>query len=141
LIADWWPVEQRARRISIFNTLSAVGVFAGLIIAGVLVDQGAWRFAFVIWLPVALLGAALINSRPEPHRGGQDVLYRDRLESERVGTEHDHVVDLVEHGAVPQAVADESEHTPGGFLADRLLERGVFLGQGSSRCRWARRSP
>src|SRR5947208_538437 len=25
LIADWWPVERRAAKISVFNTLSAVG--------------------------------------------------------------------------------------------------------------------
>src|SRR4051812_27580532 len=32
LIADWWPVERRAAKISVFNSLSAVGAFAGLIV-------------------------------------------------------------------------------------------------------------
>src|SRR5258708_27449156 len=43
LISDWWPVEQRAGKISVFNTLSAVGSFGGLIAAGIIVDAGGWR--------------------------------------------------------------------------------------------------
>jgi MFS family permease len=123
LIADWWPVEHRASKISVFNTLSAVGAFGGLIIAGVLVDQGAWRLAFLIWFPLALLGAALINSRPEPHRGGQDVLYRNRLERETAGAEHDQVVDLVEHGVAPVAAPNASEHAAGRWDVVRAIAR------------------
>src|ERR1700730_10502948 len=99
LIADWGPVEQRAQKISIFNTLSAVGGFGGLIIAGVLVDGPGWRWAFLVWLPLACLGAVLIRGQVEPRRGGQDAFYSDRLEEETTGAEHDLVVELVEHEA------------------------------------------
>jgi MFS family permease len=94
LIADWWPVEQRAAKMSVFNTLSAVGAFGGLIIAGLLVDNGGWRWAFLLWLPIALVGAALIRSRQEPQRGAQDAVYGDKLEEETTGPEPDLVVDL-----------------------------------------------
>ena len=96
LIADWWPVERRAAKVSVFNTLSAVGAFGGLILAGVLVDHGQWRAAFVLWLPIALLGALLIRSRVEPERGLQDAAYADRLEEETTDAEHDRVVEVVE---------------------------------------------
>jgi MFS family permease len=97
LIADWWPVEERARKVSVFNTLSAVGSFGGIIGAGILVDDAGWQWAFIVWLPIALLGAALIRSRVEPPRGAQDAAYSDRLEQETFGAEHDLVVELVEH--------------------------------------------
>jgi MFS family permease len=97
LIADWWPVEERARKVSVFNTLSAVGFFVGIIGAGILVDDVGWQWTFIVWLPVALLGAALIRSRVEPPRGAQDAAYSDRLEEETSGAEHDLVVELVEH--------------------------------------------
>lgn len=99
LIADWWPVEARAQKVSIFNAGAAVGTFAGLVGAGVIVDDFGWRWAFVAWLPIALVGAALMRSRVEPRRGGQDADYSDRLEAATAGPEHDLVVELVEHEA------------------------------------------
>ena len=102
LISDWWPVDQRARKVSIFNTLSAVGAFAGLAIAGVLVDANLWRLAFVIWLPMALLGAALMRREPEPVRGAMDAGFLGRLEEETEGEEHERVLEI-EH---------EAEHPP-----------------------------
>ena len=96
LIADWWPVEQRAAKVSVFNSLSAVGAFGGLILGGVLVDAGYWRAAFVLWLPIAVLGAVLIRSRREPERGVQDAAYGRRLEEETTDAEHDRVVEVVE---------------------------------------------
>jgi MFS family permease len=115
LIADWWPVEQRAAKVSVFNTLGAVGAITGLIAAGVLVDQGLWRLAFVIWLPLALVGAVLIRSRAEPTRGAQDAEYRDRLEEETIGEEHDLVVRVVEGEAAP--VPDPAEEVGEGRWA------------------------
>lgn len=100
LIADWWPVERRAAKMSVFNSLSAVGAFAGLIIGGVLIDAGKWRLAFLLWLPLAIVGALLIRSRQEPRRGQQDAAYAGRLEEETTADEHELVVDVVE-GEVP----------------------------------------
>lgn len=109
LIADWWPVEARARKVSIFNAGAAIGSFAGLAGAGVVVDEFGWRWAFVAWLPIALMGAALIRSRREPDRGDQDARYSERLEATTAGSEHELVVELVEHEApkVAAVVAEE----------------------------------
>lgn len=113
LIADWWPVEQRAKKVSIFNTLSAAGTFVGLIGAGIMVDTVGWRPTFVIWLPIALIGAALIRSRQEPERGAQDAAYSARLEEESQGEEHDRVVELVER-EVPEIAAAAALSEPTG---------------------------
>ena len=110
LIADWWRVEDRAKRVSIFNTLSAVPSIGGLVIAGVLIDTVGWRWAFLVWTPVAFVGAWLIRRQCEPVRGAQDVAYRERLEAATAGAEHDRIVELVEHEApvVAAVVAAEA---------------------------------
>ncbi|HXW32156.1 MAG TPA: MFS transporter, partial [Acidimicrobiales bacterium] len=72
LIADWWPVHIRARQVSIFNACAGVGAIASILGSGVLIDDVGWRWAFVVWLPIALLGAHLIRRRREPDRGAQD---------------------------------------------------------------------
>ena len=97
LIADWWPVQVRARQVSIFNAGAGIGAFGGIIGAGLIVDNLGWRWAFAVWLPIALLGTWLISRRPEPERGAQDAAYARGLEDATVGAEHDLVVDLVEH--------------------------------------------
>jgi len=79
LIGDWWSMDDRAKKISIFNAGAAVGTFGGLIIAGVVVDDFGWRWAFVMWLPLALIGSYLIATRPEPARGGQDAHFSQEL--------------------------------------------------------------
>ena len=38
LIADWWPAEQRAGKVSTFQAGAGVGAFIGLILSGPLVD-------------------------------------------------------------------------------------------------------
>jgi len=111
LIADWWPAQQRAKKISIFNTCSGVGALVGLIGAGVLVDTLGWRPTFVMWLPLALIGAALIRSRQEPERGAQDAAYAERLEEEAEGIERVRVVELIEGGPVDAAPAVSSGTT------------------------------
>jgi MFS family permease len=113
LIADWWPVEQRAKKVSIFNTLSAVGAFAGIIGAGVLVDSVGWRPTFIVWLPLALIGAVLIRSQREPERGTQDAAYSHRLEEESQGPEHERIVELVEREA-PEVTAVIATEVAGG---------------------------
>jgi MFS family permease len=114
LISDWWSLDKRAQKVSVFNTLSAVGTFVGLGLAGVLVDAGLWRVAFVMWLPLGLVGAFLIARQREPVRGAMDARYLEQLEEATEGEEHVQVVDvveqeidLVEHGAGPEAVAGQ----------------------------------
>ena len=116
LIADWWPVQQRAAKVSVFNSLSAVGAFAGLIIGGVLIDAGHWRLAFALWLPLALLGAVLIRSRTEPERGAQDAVYGDALEEETTDADHELVVEVVE-GETPMNALAFSGQAGEGLIA------------------------
>lgn len=85
LISDWWPLDRRAAKVSVFNTLSAVGTFLGLGVAGVLVDAGMWRLAFVAWLPIAALGAVLMAGQAEPVRGAMDVGYLAELRATEEG--------------------------------------------------------
>jgi MFS family permease len=106
LIGDWWPVEVRAKRISIFNAAAGIGAIVALASSGIIIDDFGWRWAFLIWLPVALVGAILIRRQVEPERGIQDALYAESLEGATQGAEHDRVVELVEHdaGAAPAAM-------------------------------------
>jgi MFS family permease len=122
LIADWWPLEERAKRVSIFNTFAGVGTFIGLIGAGVIVDNFGWRWAFFAWLPLALVGAAFIRSRSEPERGAQDIAYSERLEAATTGAEHDMVVEVIEEEA-PEIAAEVGEETVGRWATMRAVAR------------------
>jgi MFS family permease len=123
LIADWWPVEDRAKKVSVFNTLSAVGTFVGLIGAGVLVDDVGWRAAFLAWVPLAFLGAALIRSRKEPARGAQDAAYLERLEEEAKGEEREAVVEAIERDAPAIAALVATEVAGGRWEIIRAIAR------------------
>jgi MFS family permease len=79
LISDYWPVERRAAKVSIFNAGGAAGSLLGLAAGGVLVDRYGWPWAFYIWAPVGLIGAAVMMTRREPVRGAQDAAFRDEL--------------------------------------------------------------
>jgi ACS family D-galactonate transporter-like MFS transporter len=79
LLADWWPAEQRAAKVSIFQAGAGVGALVGIVGSGVLVDRYGWPAAFWMWIPIGLLGALLIRAQREPQRGNQDVAFRDTL--------------------------------------------------------------
>jgi MFS family permease len=79
LLADWWPAEQRAAKVSVFQAGAGVGAFIGIAGAGVLVDRYGWQAAFWMWVPLGLAGAWLIYAQAEPTRGNQDVAFRDTL--------------------------------------------------------------
>ena len=115
LIADWWPVQIRARQVSIFNACAGVGAIAAILGSGVLIDDVGWRWSFVVWLPIALVGAHLIRRRQEPDRGVQDATYAKGLEEATTGREHDMVVEVVEHEAGPIAAAEAEQHPEVGW--------------------------
>jgi MFS family permease len=123
LIADWYPVEDRAKKVSVFNTLSAVGSILGLVVAGILIDTIGWRFAFLMWPPLALLGAILIRSRTEPIRGAQDAAYSERLEAELEGEEKERVIELVEHEAAEIAATVASGLNAGAWATLKSVAR------------------
>ncbi|MHB8464463.1 MAG: MFS transporter [Acidimicrobiales bacterium] len=72
LISDYYPHDQRASRISVFQGLAALGTIIGLGLSGPIVDEFGWRGAFYMWIPLGLAGAWLIGRQPEPARGAQD---------------------------------------------------------------------
>lgn len=72
LISDYYPHDQRASRISVFQAVAAVGTALGLGLSGPIVDHFGWRGAFYMWVPIGLFGAWLISTQPEPERGAQD---------------------------------------------------------------------
>jgi MFS family permease len=76
LIGDFWPHEERAQRVSVFNAGGGVGAFIGIIGAGVLVDRFGWQAMYLMWVPFGALGAWLMFRQPEPERGAQDAAAR-----------------------------------------------------------------
>lgn len=115
LIADWWPVRVRARQVSIFNAGAGVGALAGIIGSGVIIDTVGWRWSFVVWLPIALVGAHLIRHRQEPARGAQDADYAEEFEAVTTGDEHDMVVEVVENEAEHIATVEAEQHPEAGW--------------------------
>jgi MFS family permease len=80
LIGDYWPVDQRAAKFSLFNACAGVGSLLGLVMAGPIVDNFGWRWAFLAWVPVGVVGTVLMRSRREPERGARDAEFHDELE-------------------------------------------------------------
>src|SRR5262249_23940437 len=76
LIGDFWPHEQRAQKVSIFNAGAAVGAIVGIAGAGILVAHFGWQAMYVMWVPFGLLGAFLMFRQREPERGAQDAAAR-----------------------------------------------------------------
>jgi sugar phosphate permease len=83
-----------------------------------------WRWSFVVWLPIALVGANLIRRRREPERGAQDAAYAEELEAATTGDEHDEVVEVVENEAGAIAAAEAEQHPEAGW--SRAVVRAVI---------------
>jgi MFS family permease len=80
LFGDYFPVEERGRRLAVYNTLT--GVIGGLLplaLTGFLVDRYGWRAIFVIWVPFGAVCAILMRLLPEPERGNQDAEFEREL--------------------------------------------------------------
>lgn len=72
LICDYYPLQERARRIGLYNSGALIGSALGLGLAGVFVDQWGWRSAFWMWIPLGIGTVVLLLRQPEPERGHQD---------------------------------------------------------------------
>lgn len=83
LMADYYPVANRARMMGRYQLGAAFGGLIGVALAGVLVDTFSWRAAFVLWLPLGVVVMFLCSRLPEPERGGQDRAFA-REEIDRV---------------------------------------------------------
>ncbi len=81
LMADYYPVANRARMMGRYQLGGAVGGLLGLALSGVLVDTYGWRAAMWMWLPFGLVVVGLLSRLPEPVRGAQDRAYHEEQEA------------------------------------------------------------
>jgi MFS transporter, Spinster family, sphingosine-1-phosphate transporter len=72
LMSDFFPKEQRARVMSIWNTGSAIGIAVGFAGGGLIVEKFGWRAAFYFAAVPGLLFATLAFAFREPLRGSAE---------------------------------------------------------------------
>ena len=72
LLSDYYPVQERAKRIGLYNSGALLGSGLGLGLAGVFVGHWGWRAAFWMWIPLGVITIVLLLRAPEPTRGHQD---------------------------------------------------------------------
>lgn len=77
LLSDYYPVQERAKRIGLWQSGALIGAVLGLLGGGVAVSLGGWRWAFWIWVPLGVLVALAVARLPEPRRGDQDADFHD----------------------------------------------------------------
>jgi MFS family permease len=131
LFGDYFPVEERGRRLAVYNTLT--GVIGGLLplaLTGVLVDRFGWRAIFLIWAPFGALCAILMRRMPEPERGNQDAEFETELaeitaELANVDAE---TAEANPHALVTEIAQDEVEriHHPVDYDYTRAPWREVY---------------
>jgi len=77
LISDYFPHQQRALALALFNSGPPLGGFLGFLLGGYVGDWFGWRTAFLIAGAPGLLAALLLNvTVKEPVRGRVDGLER-----------------------------------------------------------------
>ncbi|MGI9229237.1 MAG: spinster family MFS transporter [Gammaproteobacteria bacterium] len=73
LLADLFPVKQRARALSIYSLGAPVGIFVGFMLGGWLTQLYNWRIAlFAVGIPGIMLALVTYTKLPEPERGAAD---------------------------------------------------------------------
>jgi len=73
LIADYFPPHQRTKALAVYGLGYPVGLLAGSIVAGILLDHWGWRVAFyLIGAPGLLVALATWRFIPQPVRGRFD---------------------------------------------------------------------
>ena len=78
LIADLFPVEKRARAISVYTLGAPVGILIGFLLGGWITQLYGWRAAlFTVGIPGILLALVIYRKLPEPERGAADGLARN----------------------------------------------------------------
>ena len=73
LISDSFPASHRGRAIAIYGLGTSIGIWAGLMLGGVISQRYGWRAAFVaLGLPALILSAVVYFFVREPARGDQE---------------------------------------------------------------------
>jgi MFS family permease len=73
LISDYYPARTRARMLGLFQSGALVGSLIGLVLGGVAVSIGGWRWAFFMWVPAGVAVMLLVLRQPNPERGTQEL--------------------------------------------------------------------
>ncbi len=79
LLADYYPVKDRAKKMGLYQLGAFFGGIAGFVGGGVAVKYGGWRWAFIMWIPFGIAVILLLLAQPEPRRGDQDDEFSDDL--------------------------------------------------------------
>ena len=75
LIADLFPVEKRARALSIYALGAPVGILVGFMLGGWITQLYGWRAAlFTVGIPGILVALVVYRNLHEPERGAADGL-------------------------------------------------------------------
>jgi predicted MFS family arabinose efflux permease len=72
LIGDYYPVQERAKRIGQWSAGALLGSGVAFGLGGPLIDAFSWRAAFFMWVPFGIISTIVISRQPEPKRGEQD---------------------------------------------------------------------
>lgn len=77
LIADLFPVEKRARALSVYALGAPVGILIGFMLGGWITQLYGWRAAlFTVGIPGILVALLVYRKLHEPERGAADGLAR-----------------------------------------------------------------
>ena len=78
LIADLFPVEKRARALSVYSLGAPVGILVGFMVGGWITQLYGWRAAlFTVGIPGILVALVVYRKLHEPERGAADGLARN----------------------------------------------------------------
>lgn len=78
LVSDYFPARQRAKFMGLYQSGAFLGAMFGLVLGGVAVQLGGWRWAFWMWVPLGVVTALWIGRQPEPTRGERDEEFDER---------------------------------------------------------------
>jgi MFS family permease len=79
LLADYYPMKDRARFMGLYQSGALLGALLGLTLGGIAVELGGWRWAFWIWIPFGIATTVFVLRQPDPARGHQDADFESDL--------------------------------------------------------------
>jgi MFS family permease len=127
LLADYYPVRDRARIMGRYQLGAAVGGLIGIALSGVLVDAFGWRAAFWMWIPLGFVVVAMMLRLPEPARGEQDREFHLDPLSPFAGVESNRVGELEYDTASWRDVVRELMHIRSMWFGVMSLTISSFL--------------
>lgn len=72
IVTRAFPPEQRGLALGIYGGIASLGLVAGPLLGGILVNTGSWRWVFFINVPIGILAIVLTTRFVAPSRGNAD---------------------------------------------------------------------